>query len=500
MKILLSFLFILAPLQSGFAAPPKPTAPTVGRLHTGWAMTSITPDVPVALAGQFHKRISERIETPVTATALAIETRVGDQAIDQAIMVSCDLVIIADHIQPRLRKLLAGRLPGFDPKKLFLNATHTHSAPVTRAIAWYDVTEPGVMKPDAYVDFMLKKIATAVETAWKNRAPSGISWGLGHAVVGSNRRMVYRTAQGQPPFGGGTAAMYGRNNIPNFLSVEGSEDTGIEMLFFWNDKKKLTGCVLNVACPSQVRESSRYISSDYWGKVRQQMQKRHGADVFVLPWCGAAGDQSPHVQYRKGAEARMRKLRGDLAADQVIARRIVNAVDTALPAVRKDIRTEVPLGHHVETLKLPRRMVTRSEKEWAQAKVDQVLAKPAAKRSSAEESHRRWNQHVIDRFNEQQANPSFDMELHVLRLGDVAVATNPFELFLDFGLRMKTQSKAQQTFIVQLTGSSGWYLPTIKAAAGGGYSAIIQSNLVGPEGGEVLVNRTLELINAMWAK
>ena len=145
-------------------------------------------------------------------------------------------------------------------------------------------------------------------------------------------------------------------------------------------------------------------------------------------------------------------------------------------------------------------MVTRLEKEWAQAKVDQVLAKPVAKRSSSEESHRRWNQHVIDRFKEQQANPKFDMELHVLRLGDVAVATNPFELFLDFGLRMKPQSKPQQTFIVQLTGSAGWYLPTIKAAAGGGYSAIIQSSLVGPEGGDVLVNRTVELINAMWAK
>ena len=196
----------------------------------------------------------------------------------------------------------------------------------------------------------------------------------------------------------------------------------------------------------------------------------------------------------------MRKLRGNLAADEVIAQRIVNTVNSVLPAVKKDIRTEVPFGHHVETLKLPRRLVTRTEKEWAQAQVDRVTVKPAAKRSSSEESHRRWNQHVIDRFKEQEANPKFAMELHVLRLGDVAVATNPFELFLDFGMRMKTRSKAQQTFVVQLTGSAGWYLPTFKAMAGGGYSAIIQSNLVGPEGGEVLVNRTVELINAMWEK
>ena len=116
MKFLLSFLFILATLQSGFAAPPKPAAPTVGRLPAGWAMTSITPEQPVALAGQFHKRISERVESPCPATVLAIEPRKRKQSLEQAIMVSCDLVLIADHLQPRLRKMLAGRLPGFDPK------------------------------------------------------------------------------------------------------------------------------------------------------------------------------------------------------------------------------------------------------------------------------------------------------------------------------------------------------------------------------------------------
>jgi phage tail sheath protein FI len=64
-------------------------------------------------------------------------------------MVSCDLVLIADTLQPRLRKMLAGRLPGFDLKKLFLNATHTHTGPVTRAIGWYTVDDKGVMKPPA---------------------------------------------------------------------------------------------------------------------------------------------------------------------------------------------------------------------------------------------------------------------------------------------------------------------------------------------------------------
>ena len=89
------------------------------------------------------------------------------------------------------------------------------------------------------------------------------------------------------------------------------------------------------------------------------------------------------------------------------------------------------------------------------------------------------------------------MELHVIRLGDVAVATNMFELYTEFGIQMKARSRALQTFVVQLVGA-GSYVPTARASRGGGYSAIAESNLVGPEGGQVLADKTVELINSLW--
>jgi hypothetical protein len=78
------------------------------------------------------------------------------------------------------------------------------------------------------------------------------------------------------------------------------------------------------------------------------------------------------------------------------------------------------------------------------------------------------------------------------------VATNPFELFVDYGLRMKARSPAEQTFVVQLASDSLGYLPTERAVAGGHYSAEIMSNIIGPEGGRILVERTVELLRAMW--
>lgn len=81
----------------------------------------------------------------------------------------------------------------------------------------------------------------------------------------------------------------------------------------------------------------------------------------------------------------------------------------------------------------------------------------------------------------------------------MAIVTNDFELFTDFGIQMEARGPALQTFVIQLAGPKT-YLPTSCAVLGGGYSAIIQSNRVGPEGGWELVERTLEVLNSLRPK
>jgi len=114
---------------------------------------------------------------------------------------------------------------------------------------------------------------------------------------------------------------------------------------------------------------------------------------------------------------------------------------------------------------------------------------------------KKWYEMTVNRFNRQRTDPkpTYEMELHVLRIGDVAICTNSFELFTDYGIRMKARSEAVQTFIVQLVGP-GTYLPTEKAIRAGHYSAVVHSSLVGPEGGNVLVERTVNIINSLWTE
>ncbi|WP_152051190.1 hypothetical protein [Tautonia marina] len=459
--------------REGFAA----------ELRVGATTISITPDRPVPLSGQMTTRIARNVETPVTATALALESRDGDQVIDQAILVSCELVAIREGIIEQVREHLADRLPDFDPMKLVLSATHTHTAPVMAEDRYELPDDDTIVSPTEYVAFLVDRIVEASTEAWESRQPAGVGWGLGHAVVAQNRRSVYAD---------GRSVMYGRTNQDDFVGIEGYEDHGVEVLFFWDKDESLIATAINVACPAQEVESRSAVNADFWHSVRQQLRERHGENLAILGWIGAAGDQSPHLMIRKDAEERMRRLRGLDRLDE-IARRIVHAWDEAYEGARQEIVTDLPLVHTVKTIELPVRLVTDEEVAEATREVESLSADPAQKRRML------WHQAVLDRYEQQQSGsvPPYEMELHVIRVGDVAIATNPFELFTEYGIRMKARSPSLQTFVIQLAGP-GSYLPTAFAVQGGGYSAIVQSSKVGPKGGDELVERTVEAIKALW--
>jgi hypothetical protein len=110
----------------------------------------------------------------------------------------------------------------------------------------------------------------------------------------------------------------------------------------------------------------------------------------------------------------------------------------------------------------------------------------------------KWYEGVQERFEAEQRHSRIEIEAHVLRIGDVAIAYNPFELYLDYGMQIKARSPALQTFIVQLTGN-GTYLPTARSIAGGGYGSVPASTPVGPEGGSELVEWTLVTLERLWA-
>lgn len=500
----------------------------MSKIFIGWAEETLVPNKKVALAGQFFLRVSEYVESEITATAMAIEADGQNM-----IMVSCDLASIQPFLMDLVREKFAAVCSEVDPRNIIMSATHTHTShtiasPNKKADQSFDVLkqlmnefvpkenryidnidiDDSVISTDEATEFVSSQIALAAKKAWENRAEAYYTNEFGRAAVGMCRRVHYID---------GTSKMWGDTNTATFECMEGGNDSGIELLYTFDKDKNLTGVVANIACPAQILEQRSVISADYWGRAKANIREKLGEKVFLLGICGAAGDQCPRDLVRwvdpetpiddpqvkrphpsnKKADPSMYDISGCNRVGKRVANEIVSVYEEIDIANLKD---EAIFRHKVVDLDLPLRRATTTEYENAIREVELYVAKNKHKGRFTYEDSANLYIHLgtILRYRVQEETNLITMESHIVRFGDVAFTTNPFELFLDYGNIIKARSKASQTFILQLT--NGWfgYLPTEKAENAGHYSAYISSGRVGHVGGDMYVRHALHEINKMF--
>lgn len=456
-------------------------------LKVGAASVDITPNKAVALWGQFAMRLSTKPETPLTANVVALKS--GEAA---TIFASLDLLQLPEVFVKAVRDAVRKKDGSINASTIVLTATHTHTAPVLQPGTPGIPVNPQTMTVEETIAYLADKISDGVVAAWKGLAPGKMSYGLDRNSIGFSRRAVYAD---------GSAKMYGNTNQPGFVNLEGMDDDDVGSIFFYDLQDHLKAIIVNVACPSQVVENQSAVNADYWLPVRNKLKARYGEALVVLGWGSAAGDISPRPLVHKAANARMRTLRG-IDELQEVARRIDISVSQTFATVQKEKVTEPVLRHSAVTLQLPLSKISEAQYHEAQAAYGEVAAQLAKDPTCAPRvafMARDWHYGVVQRYEQLQKNPgaTYPAEIHVVRLGDLVVCSNPFELYCEYGIRIKARSKATQTFVVQLSGF-GSYLPTERAQAAGHYSAIPQSNIIGPEGGRMLVDKTVAIINELW--
>lgn len=493
------------------------------KIKLGWAEGSITPDKRIRLSGQFYDRISQEVETPVTATALAIQA--GD---DQAILCSVDITHIFGDLMQVIRDKIKAQAPDIDTNKIIISATHTHNSLLYTSdrelgldvLAKYlglesepmfgkgNVHTDNVMEPDEAAVFLADRLTDVILKAWEARTDAYFSCAFGRAAVGMNRRVCYTD---------GSAKMWGDAARNDFKQLEGGNDNGIELIFTYDSDKKPTGAVVNVACPSQVMEQRYCVSSDYWGKTKKLLRDYFGESFMVLGLCSPAGDQCPRDLVRwvqpetpiedpnvirldppvRRADPSMFDVRGTWK----IGRRLSSEIIAVYEEDERVLCDSTEFEHVAETIDLPLRRV--SEKENAEAR--RVLSQFAA---THDKSKLNFNDtarmHVYagiaERYDYQKDVSVVPTEVHTIRLGDIVIASDPFELFLDFANVIRARSAAKQTLLIQLACDGLGYLPTEKAEQGGHYSAYVSSGFVGHEGGYILAEKTLEFIEKLFNK
>ena len=484
------------------------------KLKIGWAQCSITPNGPVLMEGQMYQRTSRYVHDPITATVLAL-----DNGGVQAILVSMDMTEIPLHAMEPLRLSLEP-YPEIPFEAISFHVTHTHNSTsfyddfmrVENEQVYDKEILPPLDKPEGLIcrekgqRYFVERIRDLIVTAWENRTYGGISYAHDYAAVAFNRRPQFGREDDK------VSIMYGDCSREDFLGFESGIDTAVELLYTWDERGEVTGVVCNVPCPSQVYELHCFISADYWAPARNAIRERLAKNVYVLPMCGAAGDLAPVdlVQISKTNQQALKDWGGQskevfrnfdmTLLCQGIGERVAEAVARGYRIARNYIDYAPVFSHRILSMELPIRQVTEEDYQEAQKQVEALHQKFSREHPmemtdlvAAFEP-----QGVILRYRQQNQSDRYRFQCHILRLGNVAVATNPFELYHEFAQRIKARAQAEQVFIVQLANGCGGYLPTRAAVLGGSYSSKPASTVCGPDGGDILVEKTLEVLKELW--
>jgi len=125
------------------------------KLLAGAYEVDITPPLGVDLAGYFNVRKADSILANLHAKAVVLKDEVTELAV-----VSCDLCVIPKEMVTKIRSL-ASQWSGIKEENIMIVATHTHTGPVTTGLL------AGEADP-LYIDFLIRKVATAIAMAQKN--------------------------------------------------------------------------------------------------------------------------------------------------------------------------------------------------------------------------------------------------------------------------------------------------------------------------------------------
>jgi hypothetical protein len=432
-------------------------------LQAGAATRVINCEIGDDLCGQLNRRYALTIHDDLEANFLYLT-----DGRCHVMLINLDLIGLCETGDVPLLREAAAAASGLQPRDVVISHTHTHDGPDLFGLA------PGAPRNEAYLHRLKGWLADGAAEAVRAARPARVGWAAGHAHVGFNRRLCWAD---------GTHSMYGACGRAEFAGLEGPDDPQHSVLAAYDAEGKLVAVVHNNCCHATCVEAENFASADFPGEARARLRDILNTKLPVLYLQGASGDTSPWNMTRPDAfydrHLRLREIGAALAAETA---RLLHPIHPTDDAPIANAWTDLPVG-----IRLP------DEKTLAWAL---EVEKPGHKadwgdalRIGVLTLHRRFKDNPVD-----------VAPLHAIRVGDLAIATNPCEFYCQFGLDIKRRSRAAVTMISQLTDGFAGYCPTLYAVMGGGYSGDpTYWCRMEPHAGYRIVEATGKLLQSLWA-
>jgi len=382
-----------------------------GEMLVGVAKVDITPDYPVRLNGfGFRRTESEGVTAPIFVKALAF----GDAKAGPAILITADTLCFSKEILEEVGSRLKAKL-NVNPQRLAFTGSHTHTSPMLKGVAPTIFSVPIPPEHQANIDRFTRefidKVEQAATAAVKDIRPSKVSWGIGSAGFGMNRRTKGGPVDHDLP------AMIVRDLNGNPRAV-------------W----------FSYACHC-VTLANNKISGDWAGFAQAALEKEFPGAVGLAS-IGCAADQNPSS---RDTEA--------IAEGQ--GKAIAAAVKTMLNSMK-------PLTGKLETKLAPIEIAfdtPRTRAEWEER---------ANGKEQAIAYHAKLSLERLDRGEKlPETMPYF---IGTWNFGDqLAIVFLPGETVVDYSLRLKKEFDRTRLWVNGYSNEGRCYVPSERILKEGGY-------------------------------
>ncbi|MHB1080848.1 MAG: neutral/alkaline non-lysosomal ceramidase N-terminal domain-containing protein [Prosthecobacter sp.] len=430
-----SLLFLL-----GLAAISAQAQPA---FRAGVSAIDITPTTfPRIIAGGFLEAQSSTITDKLYTRSLVLDD--GKTEIAIVIVDTCMMTrTLIDEA-----KALASQQTGIPTDRMLVSATHTHSAPAAMGCL-------GTRLDVDYAKFLVPKLAEGIVAAHKRLQPAKIGWGVVDDWEHTHTRRWIRKPDKviTDPFGDPTARanMHPGHESPDVTGPSGPSDPGLSVISVQTAGGKPMAFFANY---SMHYFGAKAISSDYYGAFAQHIAKlmkqssSEGPEFVAAMTQGTSGDQQ-WMDYSKPRP----QITMDVFAEEVAQK--------AMEAYAKiQHQKQAPIAMVEKLLTLNYRVPNEKRLAWARPLAAKIV------NDVPKDKQEVYAREAIILHERQKT----EIKLQAIRIGDLAIATLPNEVYAITGLKLKAQSPLPTTINIELANGGEGYIPPPEQHALGGYT------------------------------
>lgn len=400
-------------------------------LSAGIARVDITPPLGLPLGcWAARKALAQGAREPMVAQALVFSD--GERT---AAIVATDLVFVGADLTATVRENVR-RLTGIPPSAVSVHASHNHSAPsLSRGSTVGGL--PDVPEFERYAGSLGDLLAGAVYAAWRRLEPARVGAAVGRAPGLSGNRVDRERP------------------VDDSVTVVRVDSAGGE---------PLAALVSFAAHPITVGGTTILWDAEYIAPLRDTVEAAvPGVECIFIQGC--AGDLAPFDWWFGDSEAsphgyeardRLGRAIGEVALELYPAIETTAEARVEAESTWLDLRRRRHAYGAEEIRALQSERATLPQPGWPEIWGREVHTMTSAQRFPA--SYQGGALAMYLDMIERAAEPA-RTEIQAITVDDIAIVTNPFELFNAAGRRIKEASPFQTTIAAAYANDYAGYLP-----------------------------------------